>query len=47
MAENEEATMVLALRAIIALGDKEFDEGKGIPADEVFAALRQKKGIDA
>ena len=34
-----------ALLEIIQLADKKFDEGQGIPANEVFAELRRKKGI--
>jgi len=34
-----------ALLQIIRLGDKKFDEGQGIPVNEVFAELRRKKGI--
>ena len=46
LAEYERTQETLALLKILALGDKQFDEGKGIPADEVFARLREKKGIE-
>lgn len=45
MTEGEKTLEALALLAIVALGDKEFDEGKGMSADKVFAELRRKKGI--
>lgn len=35
------------LLKIIQLGDKKFDEGRGIPASDVFAELRRKKGIQS
>ena len=44
--EYERTQETLALLKILALGDKKFDEGKGIPASEVFAELRRKKGIE-
>jgi len=44
--EYERTQEALAMMKIIALGEKEFDDGKGIPADEVFANLRHKKGIE-
>lgn len=44
--EYERTQETLALLKILAMGDKEFDEGKGIPASKVFADLRRKKGIE-
>jgi len=43
--EYERTQEALAMMKMISLGDKEFDAGKGIPAGQVFAELRQKKGI--
>ena len=44
--EYERTQETLALLKILALGEKQFDEGKGIPAKEVFERLRAKKGIE-
>lgn len=45
MAEYERTQEAIALMKIIELGDKKFDAGEGIPASEVFAELRRKKGF--
>lgn len=44
--DYERTQEALAMMRILALGEKEFDAGKGIPAEEVFADLRRKKGIE-
>lgn len=45
LAEYERTQETLALLQILALGEKDIEDGKCIPADEVFAQLRAKKGI--
>lgn len=45
MTEGEKTQEALALLAIVALGDQEFDEGKGMSADKVFEDLRKKKAF--
>jgi len=38
-----EQQQALALLKIIALGKKQIEEGKGVPAKEAFAAVRRRR----
>lgn len=33
--------------ALIALSERQIDDGQGLPVDQVFAELRRKKGISS
>lgn len=44
--EYEREQETLALLRILALGTEEVRKGEYLPANQVFAELRRKKGID-
>jgi len=46
LAEYERTQETLALLKILALGRKDVQEGKLVPADEFFAKFRAKRNID-
>ena len=43
LASYEETQETMALLKILALGTRQFDEGKGIPAREAFRRVRAKR----
>ncbi len=46
LAEYERTQETLALLKILALGRKDVEEGKLVPADEFFTEFRAKRNID-
>jgi prevent-host-death family protein len=43
LASYEETQETLALLKILALGNRQFDQGKGIPAKEAFRRVRARR----